>query len=186
MELRRRDRLVQPGADDEVADVGVGLEQHGRRKQDVVDADDAFLVQLDVVDERRAAVQREVQRVVQVVIEVRAGRDDEVDEAAIHHLDDAAAEAGRRHRAGDRQPDRRVVLRREHLVGEDLARLRQAAGVERLKPVVDQPRIVGAALRPVVANRFAGEELSLGSARASRARDTATDVSFECVKAVRK
>ena len=125
VELRRRDRLVQAGADDEVADVGVGFEQHRRRKQHVVDADDAVFVELDVVDERRAAVQREVQRVVQVVIQVRAGRDDEVDQAAVHHLDDAAAEPGRRHRAGNRQPDRRVVLGREHLLGEDLAGLRQ-------------------------------------------------------------
>jgi hypothetical protein len=50
-----------------------------RGKQHVVDADDAFFVQLDVVHEGRAAVQREVQRVVQVVIEVGAGADDEVD-----------------------------------------------------------------------------------------------------------
>ena len=83
-------------ADDEIADVGVGLEQHRRRKQHVVDADDALLVELDVVEERRAAVEREVQRVVQVVIEVRAGADQEVDEAAVHELDDAAAEAGGR------------------------------------------------------------------------------------------
>ena len=145
MELRGRDRPVEPRADEEVADVGVGFEQHRRRKQHVVDPDDALLVQLDVVEERRAAVQREVQRVVQVVIEVRAGADDEVDQAALHHLDDAAAEAGRRQRAGDRQADRRVVLGRQHLVGEDLARLRQPAGVERLEPVVDQLADLGAA-----------------------------------------
>ena len=95
-------------------------------------------VQLHVVEERRAAVQREVQRVVEVVIEVRAGADEEVDEAAVHHLDDAAAEPGRRQRAGDGQADRRVVLGRQHLVGEDVARLGQPAGVERLEPVVDQ------------------------------------------------
>ena len=138
MELRGRDRLVQAGADDEVADVGVGLEQHGRGKQDVVDPDHAVLVQLDVVRERRAAAQREVQRVVQIVVQIRAGRDDEVDEPAVHHLDDAAAEPGRRHRAGHRQPDRRVVLGREHLLGEDLARLGEPPGVERLKPFVDR------------------------------------------------
>ena len=56
MELGGGDRLVQAGADDEVADVGVGFEQDRRRKQHVVDADDAFLVQLHVVQERRAAV----------------------------------------------------------------------------------------------------------------------------------
>ena len=49
-------------------------------------------------------MEREVQRVVQVVIEVRAGADHEVDEAAVHQLDDAAAEARGRERAGDRRP----------------------------------------------------------------------------------
>ena len=43
-------------------------------EQHVVDADDAFLVELDVVEERRAATQREVQRVVEVVIEIRTRR----------------------------------------------------------------------------------------------------------------
>ena len=55
-------------------------------------------------------MQCELQRVVKVVIQVRAGRDDEVDEPAIHHLDDATADARGRHRAGDRQADRRIVL----------------------------------------------------------------------------
>ena len=49
-------------------------------------------------------MQREVQRVVQVVVQVGAGADDEVDQAALHQLDDAAAEAGRGHRAGDVRP----------------------------------------------------------------------------------
>ena len=122
VELRGRHRLVQARTDDEVPEVGVGFKQDGRRKQHVVDADDAVLVQLDVVDERRSAVQREVQRVVQIVVEVRPGRDDEVHEPAVHQLDDAAAQPRRRHRAGNRQPDRGFVLRREHSVGEDLAR----------------------------------------------------------------
>ena len=69
-------------------------------------------------------------------------------------LDDAAAEAGRRQRAGDRQPDRGVVRRVEHLVGEDVAGLRQAPGVERLKAAVDELPDVGAAARPVVFDRL--------------------------------
>ena len=84
VELRGRDGPDMLRPHEEIADVGVGLEQHRRRKQHVVDADDALLVQLDVVEERRAAVEREVQRVVEVVIEVRAGADDEVDEPAVH------------------------------------------------------------------------------------------------------
>ena len=122
MELGGRHRPVQPRADEEVADVGVGLEQDGRRKEDVVDPDDAVLVQLHVVDERRAAVQREVQRVVQVVIEVGAGADDEVDQAALHHLDDAAAKPAGVIAPAIVSADRRVVLGREHLVRENRGR----------------------------------------------------------------
>src|SRR4029453_915943 len=139
--------------------VRVGLEQDGRRKEDVVDSDDPILVQLHVVHERRAAVQREVQRIVQVVIEVGAGGNDEVDEAAVHHLDDAAPHAGRGHCARDGQPDRRVVFRREHLARENLTSLGQAAGVERLEPVVNQPRDRRAALRTIVGDGLAGQRL---------------------------
>ena len=159
MELGGRDRPGELRADQEVADVGVGLEQHRRREQDVVDADDALLVQLDVVEERRAAVEREVQRVVEVVIEIGAGADDEVDEAAVHQLDDAAAEAGRRERAGDGQADGGVVLGRQHLVGEDVAGLRQASGVEGLEAAVDELADLGAAARPVVFDGFSREVL---------------------------
>ena len=162
MQLGRRHRAVHARPHQEVADVGVGLEQHRRGKQHVVDPDDAVLVQLDVVDERRAAVQREVQRVVQIVIEIGAGADDEVDEPALHQLDDAAAKSGRRQRAGDRQPDRRVVLGQQHLVGEDAAGLAEPGGVERLKALVDELPDVGAAARPVVPDGLAGQVVGAG------------------------
>ena len=100
-------------------------------------------------------MQREVQRVVQIVIEVGAGADDEVDQPALHQLHDAAAEPGRRHRAGDRQRNRRVVLGQQHLVGEDAAGFAEPCGVERLKSFVDEVPDVGAAARPVVADRLA-------------------------------
>jgi hypothetical protein len=154
VKFRRGDRLVQPRSDDEVADVQVCLEEHGRGKQHVVDANDALVVQLDVVEKRRAAVQREVQRVMEVVIEVRASRDHEVDQPAVHHLDDAAAKTGRRQRAGDRQTDGRVMFRSEHLLRIDLARFRQPAGVERLKAFIDQVPDLGTPLRPIIPNRF--------------------------------
>ena len=83
-------------------------------------------------------MEREVERVVQVVVEVRAGADDEVDEPAVEELDDAAAESGRRQGAGNGESDGRVVGRSQHLLGEDVARLGQPAGVEGLKPAVDQ------------------------------------------------
>ena len=102
-------------------------------------------------------MQREVQRVVQIVVEVGAGADDEVDQPALHQLDHAAAQTGGRHRAGDRQPDRRVVLGQQHLVGEDAAGFAEPRGIERLKSFVDQVPDVGAAAGPVVADGFAGE-----------------------------
>jgi hypothetical protein len=51
-----------------------------------------------------AAVHREPQPEVRVVVEVRAGRDDPVDEPRLHERDDGAhAEPGRRQRTGERQ-----------------------------------------------------------------------------------
>ena len=166
VKLRGGDGAVDAAAHEEVADIGVGLEQHRCGKEDVVNADDAFLVELDVVDERRSAVQREIQRVVQVVVQVRAGADDEIHQPALHEFHEAAAEARRGEGAGDRQPDRRVVLRQEHLVREDPAGFTQPGGVEGLKALVDQLPDVGAAPRPVVANGFSGQVAFL--ARRSR------------------
>ena len=58
----------------------------------------------------------------------------------------------------------------EHPVGEHLAGLGQAPGVEGLEPPVDQLRDIGATLRAVVANRFAAKKLSLlGGGRSWRA-----------------
>ena len=100
---------------------------------------------------------------------------DEIDQAAIHQLDHAAAETGRRQRAGDREPDGRVVLRRQHLVGENVAGLRQPAGVERLKSAVDQRPHVRAAARTVITNRGAfeiwGGSRSTGRSSLGVARD---------------
>ena len=138
MELRARDGAVEPRAHQELPDVGVGLEQYGGGEQHVVNANDAVLVQLDVVGERRPPVQGEVQRVVQVVVEVRAGADHEIDETAVHQLDDAAAQPGGGQCAGQREADGRVVGRIQHPVREDVACFRQPPGVERLEPFVDQ------------------------------------------------
>ena len=158
VQFRRGNRTVQAGADQELAYVQVGLEQHRRREEDVVDADDAFLEELDVVQERRAAVQREVQRVVQVVVQVCAGRDQEVDQAALHQLDDAAAKTGRRQRPGDGEANGRVVLGGQHFLGVDLAGLVQPPGVERLEAFVDQLLDLGAARRTVVLDWLPGQK----------------------------
>ena len=161
VQLGRRHRAVELARDEKFADELVGVEQHLRGEQDVVDADDAFFVEHAVVEEGRAAAQRVVQRVVQVVVEIGAGADDEVDEAAFHQRDDAAAEAGGRERAGDGEADGGVVRLRQHLVAEDAARLAEAGGVEGLEAFVDQRAHGGAAARLVVANRFAGEKRGL-------------------------
>ena len=165
MELGGGDRPLEAAADQEVADVGVGLEEHRRREQDVVDADDALLVQLDVVEERRAAVQLEVQRVVEVVIEIRAGADHEVDQAPFHQFDDTAAESGGRERAGDGQADGGVARRGQHLVGVDVAGLGEASGVERLEAPLDELPHLGAAGRPVIANLLSLEKMTGAVAR---------------------
>src|SRR5687768_9501985 len=170
VELRRRDGAVHAAARQEAADVLIGFEEHRRGKEDVVDADHAGGVQIAIVQERRSAAQREVQRVVEVVVQVRAGADQEIKQPALHHLDDAAAEPRRRHGTGDRQADGRVVLRREHLVREDLAGFRQPPGVERLEPVVDEPAYRGVAGGPVIPDGPAGEVL----ARTARGRSGST------------
>ena len=98
---------------------------------------------------------RNGERVMEVVIQVRAGADHEIDQAALHQLDDAAAEARGRHGARDGEPDRRVALGREHLVGKDVARFRQPSGIEGLEAAVDQFPNLDAPPGPVIANRLA-------------------------------
>src|SRR5690348_17884977 len=62
-----------------------------------VDADDARLVQLRVTQLEAAAVERIVERVMDVVIEVCARADHEVNRAALHQGDDAAADRSEEH-----------------------------------------------------------------------------------------
>ena len=117
---------LELGARDHLAEEGVGVEQHLVVEEHVVDAHDALLAQLDVVGLEGAAVHREPEAEVGVVVEVRAGRHDPVDEAGLDQRDQRAhAEPGRRQRAGDRQPDRDVV--REHALDQELRAPRAAA-----------------------------------------------------------
>ncbi len=76
----------------------------------------------------------------EVVIEIGAGADHEVDQPAVHQLDDAAAEPGGGERAGDGQADGGVAFRGQHLVGVDVAGFGEAPGVERLEAPLDQLR----------------------------------------------
>ena len=106
----------------------------------------------------------------QVVVEIRAGADDEVHHPALHQLDDAPAQTGRGHCAGDRERDRRIVLGQKHLIGEYATGFTEARGVERLKPFVYQMPDIGAAAGAVIADGFAAQMMlarPVGSARGS-------------------
>ena len=73
---------------------------------------------------------------VRVVVEVRAGGDDPVDEAGFDERDQRGdSESRGRQRAGERQPDR--DLRLQHLLGEELAGFAQPRGVVSEKRFVD-------------------------------------------------
>ena len=146
-----------PRSNEKVTDVRIGFEQHRRGKKHVVDPDDPLLVQLDVVEERRASVEREVQRVMQIVVQIGARADDEIDQASLYQLDGAAAET--RRGSARRQPSDRSWCRArgQHFLSENLACLREPAGVERLKAAVDELANFRAAARPIITNRFSGK-----------------------------
>src|SRR5213593_18931 len=99
-------------------------------------------------------MEREIQGVVQVMVEVCAGADEKVDQAALHQLDDAAAETGGRQGTGDREGNRRVMIGKQHLVREDAARFAKPRGIEGLEPFINQVMNVRAALRTIVPNRL--------------------------------
>ncbi len=118
---------------EDLAQKAVGIQQHLVEEEHVVDADDARLVQIRIVEFEAATVERIVERVVNVVVEVRAGADHEVYRAALHKRDDAAADPSGRHRASDGQADGDVLLRVEHALGVEARGLVDAPGVIRLK-----------------------------------------------------
>ena len=163
VQLGGRDGLVDSAAHEEVAHVRVGLEQHRGGKENVVDPDHALVVQIPIVEKWRSAVQGEIQRVVEVVIEICACADDEVHQPSLHQLDQAAAEPGRRQRAGHGDADGGVVVGVQHLLGEDVARLGQPRPVERLEAIVDERADVLAAARAVVLDGLAGEVMALAA-----------------------
>jgi hypothetical protein len=72
-----------------------------------------------------------------VVIQIRAGRDDPVDESALDERNERRhAESGRRERAGQGHPDRDIRL--EHFFREQATRLTQSRRIVGKKRVVDQ------------------------------------------------
>ena len=81
-------------------------DERGVREEDVVDPVDLVVAERDVRAVGRAAVVGAPDRLDHVVGQVRAGRDEHVDVAALEEVRDDPAHAGRDHRAGEaEEPD---------------------------------------------------------------------------------
>ena len=105
-----------------------GHQAVGIRNHHVVNADEVVVAQVGVVELEAAAVDRIIQREVQVVVKIRAGGNDPVHESRLDERDDAgAAEAGGRERTGNAHADGHV--RRKHPFGEKLARFLEPRGI---------------------------------------------------------
>ena len=130
LELRRHHHPVH---------VLVRLVEHVGREEHVVDADDPLLAELHVVRARghvrRAAIERQPEVEVEIVIEVGAGRRDVVHEAVAEERHQHRRQPGGRERAGERQPHGRALVDRAH---EELAGLAQAGGIVGVVVSVDE------------------------------------------------
>ena len=70
-----------------------------------------------VIQKRRPLIERHIEAVMEIVIKVRSGGHNPIDEACLHERNEAAlAQARRRERAGQAHPDEPII--REHFVGE--------------------------------------------------------------------
>ena len=81
MKFVRAHRALKLGPLDHLPHKGVGIQQHVVIEQHVVNANDAVVAQLDVIEKRRAGEKLHAEAVVQVVIKVRARGNDPVHEA---------------------------------------------------------------------------------------------------------
>ena len=89
-----------------LADERVRIEQHPIIKQDVVDPDNLFAAQFDIVDERRALIELHIEAEMDVVVEIRPGGDDPVDKPGFDQRDQAGfSQTGRHQRAGEADAD---------------------------------------------------------------------------------
>ena len=97
---------------DQLAIERVGIEQGLVVEDDVVDPDHVVLTEREIIQVGTALMQRKIERVVRVVIEVGAGRDDPVDEAGLDQGDQAAhPQTGGSQCARERQADGAVRAR---------------------------------------------------------------------------
>ena len=136
-ELRAAHRALELGALDDLPEEGVGAQQDVVVEEDVVDAHDAVLAQDGIACRWITTVHGQPKAEVRVVVEVRARRDDPVDEARLDERDDRRhAQPRRRERAGEGEADRDVVV--QHLLGEELAGLPEPRRVVGEEGSVDQ------------------------------------------------
>ncbi len=87
---------------DDFAHESIGVEQDIVIKEDIVDTDDSFVTEFDVIEEWGAGVKFHAQAEMEVMIEVCARGDDPVHEPCLHQGDDGgAAEASGGQSAGE-------------------------------------------------------------------------------------
>ena len=107
--LARRVRAVVLQRQRELRAEALAARELVLRREDVVEADDAQAREPHVVAVRVALRVREAERLVDVVVEVGAGADDDIDQPVLDQVDDKRPHAGRHHRAGEAEEDRRLV-----------------------------------------------------------------------------
>ena len=84
VKLRARHRSLEFLAGDDFAEKRIGRQQHVVIEENVVDAHDTFLTKHDVRLLGVAAMHRQPQPEVCIVVEIRAGRNDPVDESSLN------------------------------------------------------------------------------------------------------
>ena len=137
VELIRGHRLLEFRPLDDLAHERIRVQQYIIVKQHVVNADDSLVAQLHVVEKGRPGKKVHAESVVEVVVKIRAGRDDPVHKTGLHQRHDRRrSEPGRGERPGERHADRPVFG--EHFFGEKAAALREARAVVGLECAVDQ------------------------------------------------
>ena len=137
MKLVGSHALLKFGTLDDLADEGVRIEQDIIIEKHVVNPDDAFFAEVDVVEKRRACVQVHAEAEVEVVVEICAGGDDPVDESCLEEWNDGrSAEARRCESAGEGHADGPVCC--DHFFGEQTAGFGEATSVVCLECAVDE------------------------------------------------
>jgi hypothetical protein len=145
-------------------------------RERVVDAIDHVLAELRVVDVRGAEVVEAPRGLVEIVVQVRPRRHDDIDEALLDELGERLTHTRRHHRPGETEHDDDVVVER---VGPDPGRVRESSRLEtaplealeervacHARPELDRPR------RVTQVSTFHGAPPSRGIAKSLRRRSS--------------